>query len=81
MQISKPKKKKTNYSQILQTYTGTQVSKRILLCSLDVKERKRNSIARFTDKAVIATENRTNYRNTKQVTEAEVGRFLYFDCK
>ena len=34
MQISKPKKTKTTYSQILQAYTGMQVSKRILLCSL-----------------------------------------------
>jgi hypothetical protein len=32
MQISKPKKTKT--SAILQPYTGTQVSKTILLCSL-----------------------------------------------
>jgi hypothetical protein len=32
--ISKPKKTKTTYSQILQPYTGTQVSKTILLCSL-----------------------------------------------
>jgi hypothetical protein len=32
------------------------------------------------DKAVIAKENRTKNINTKQVTEAEVGMFLYFDC-
>jgi hypothetical protein len=31
-----------------------------------------NSTAIFADKAAIATENRTNYRNTKQITEAEV---------
>jgi hypothetical protein len=36
MQISKPKKTKITYSQILQPYTGTQVSKTILLCSLHV---------------------------------------------
>ena len=35
MQISKPKKTKTTNSQILQTYTGRQVSKRILLYSLE----------------------------------------------
>jgi hypothetical protein len=50
------------------------------LLQIDVfKGRKGNYTAIFADKAVIATENRTNYRNTKQV--AEVGSFLYFDCK
>jgi hypothetical protein len=34
MQISEPKKTKTTYSDILQPYTGTKVSKTILLCSL-----------------------------------------------
>jgi hypothetical protein len=47
-----------------------------------IKKRKGNSTAIFADKAVLNhnRKNRTNYRNTKQATEAEVGRFLYFDC-
>ena len=47
-----------------------------------IKEKKgKYSTAIFADKAVLNhyRKNRTNYRNTKQATEAEVGGFLYFD--
>ena len=30
---------------------------------------------------IISSENRTVYANSQQVTEPEVGRFMYFDCK
>ena len=30
---------------------------------------------------IISSENRTVYTNSQQVTELEVGRFMYFDCK
>ena len=64
-----------NYSQNTRTFPLPQLV--LYFCNLFYG----NSTEIFDDKAVITIQkNRTNYRNTKQVTEAEVGRFLYFDC-
>ena len=46
----------------------------------------KTKVAIFADKSPLANEqnkvqNRTKYKKSQHSTEAEVGHFLYFDCK